>query len=671
MYRSVFFYLHTFNFLCLSYFLLFSLSANSQDIFQKTIGTNLDDSGSLFKTKDGYHLIGYTNINGSDDMYIVQLNTDFEVIWSKAIGSSGVERAVELIQKPNGNLIISGTGKSGSSTILMEITSDGNLINVTGFGSFHDRLQKIILTNDGGHLNYGELEGLVTGHNKVSVIKYDSLNNIEWRKFYNHSTSSDSESGHEMYARQAIQLNDSSYILLASYTKMNDGSNSRKIRIIKIDKDGNEEWVKGFHGGKMDNAFHMILCNDGGYMISATSNSYTSGYTDLLLIKTNENGEQQWLKTYGGNRNELAGQILQLPNGNFMVSGSTNSFGSDDLDFLLFEIDPNGSIIKAHTYGGNRDDILVKLDTTIDFYCLSGSSNSYNHGDKDILIVRTAFNDVSNECGLDVTSFINAETNTTTFTSDHYTQGDFVSPYDISITSSIITSTEKEQCSTCRSGETKILKLCPGDSILIDYRDINPISVIWQDGLTQVFRYLKTEGIYWIDVETIECSFRDSIIVEIEQIYNLDLGEDQFICFGDTLDLNATIPNALGYEWQDETTDPIFRATKPGEYKVIVDMSCGAITDSIHILPPNSDNIFIPNVITPDNDEWNNFFIIKGTDFEVRLTVFNRWGEEVYKSDSYNNDWNGQNLSSGIYYYFINIDCINKDYKGWLKIIKE
>lgn len=494
--------------------------------------------------------------------------------------------------------------------------------------------------------------------------------NIEWKKFYDTSSSSDSDSRFEMYARQIVQLKNSSFSILASYTNMNNATNSRKIRLIKIDENGNEEWVTGFHGGRMDNAFHMILCSDGGYLISATSNSYSGGNDELLLIKTDENGDQEWLKIYGGNGKEIAGQVLQLPNGNFMISGSTNSFGLGNYDFLLFEIDAQGEIIKAHTYGGDRDDIPIKLDAISGNFILSGSSTSFGPGDKNCFIVKTAFREASNECSVDVTTLLKSKTVTTTFTSDHYSQGDFISPNILNLTSTSMTSIESEPCNSCPEGNTKTIILCPNDSISIDYYDENINSVKWQDGYNKFLRILKTEGAYWIDVETNQCSYRDSIIVKKVNISDLNLGEDKYICFGDTLDLNGTIPNALGYVWQDGTTEAIYKVTNPGEYKVIVETICGAISDSIQLLSPKNDDIFIPNIITPNNDGYNDFFEILPTDHEVRIIVFNRWGKEVYKTNQYNNKWCGENLPSGIYYYLVNIGCTNQDYKGWLQISK-
>lgn len=118
-------------------------------------------------------------------------------------------------------------------------------------------------------------------------------------------------------------------------------------------------------------------------------------------------------------------------------------------------------------------------------------------------------------------------------------------------------------------------------------------------------------------------------------------------------------------------TTPIYNASRTGIYRVIVKTNCSIISGSIELVSPNNKDIFIPNVITPNNDGYNDSFIILGTDFPLRLIVVNRWGKEVYKSNSYNNKWTGQNLSSGVYYYLINIGCINQDFKGWLQILNE
>jgi len=67
-----------------------------------------------------------------------------------------------------------------------------------------------------------------------------------------------------------------------------------------------------------------------------------------------------------------------------------------------------------------------------------------------------------------------------------------------------------------------------------------------------------------------------------------------------------------------------------------------------------------PNVITSNNDNINEFFIVKNLeDYDrVHLIIFNRWGNIVYESTAYKNDWkgndrNGNPLNEGTYTYLV------------------
>ena len=69
--------------------------------------------------------------------------------------------------------------------------------------------------------------------------------------------------------------------------------------------------------------------------------------------------------------------------------------------------------------------------------------------------------------------------------------------------------------------------------------------------------------------------------------------------------------------------------------------------------------LFIPDAFSPNHDGINEQFIIAHAEtMRVKLEVFNRWGNSVYKSDDYKNDWDGkgtgvllgQDLPTGTYY---------------------
>jgi gliding motility-associated-like protein len=83
----------------------------------------------------------------------------------------------------------------------------------------------------------------------------------------------------------------------------------------------------------------------------------------------------------------------------------------------------------------------------------------------------------------------------------------------------------------------------------------------------------------------------------------------------------------------------------------------------------------IPEGFSPNNDGVHDFFvIIKPLNTTIDLEVFNRWGNVVFSSNNYNNDWNGkgtgnfagQDLVDGGYYYTLRA----VDDKGKVQVFK-
>ncbi|WP_211657650.1 Ig-like domain-containing protein [Parapedobacter composti] len=84
----------------------------------------------------------------------------------------------------------------------------------------------------------------------------------------------------------------------------------------------------------------------------------------------------------------------------------------------------------------------------------------------------------------------------------------------------------------------------------------------------------------------------------------------------------------------------------------------------------------IPNLFTPNGDGLNDRFVIKNLmQYQGReLLILNRWGNQVYKSTNYNNDWDGGSLAEGTYYYILRVRGNNngewRTYKGAVAIIR-
>jgi len=54
-----------------------------------------------------------------------------------------------------------------------------------------------------------------------------------------------------------------------------------------------------------------------------------------------------------------------------------------------------------------------------------------------------------------------------------------------------------------------------------------------------------------------------------------------------------------------------------------------------------------------------------------RVTIFNRWGTQVFHSDDYQNDWDGGDVSDGVYFYVVELWKGNVDtyYYGTLTVM--
>ena len=142
--------------------------------------------------------------------------------------------------------------------------------------------------------------------------------------------------------------------------------------------------------------------------------------------------------------------------------------------------------------------------------------------------------------------------------------------------------------------------------------------------------------------------------------------------------------NKLQEGWRDvfgPTADTAYEHTKPlpkGQYKLrVVSRNPSApftsYSNPIDFEVPGRE-VEIPNVITPNGDGANDKFVITNLEYYpgARLFIFNRWGQEMYQSMDYKNDWSAEGLTAGNYFYhlFVYDQAVETEYKGTLKVIR-
>jgi hypothetical protein len=149
-------------------------------------------------------------------------------------------------------------------------------------------------------------------------------------------------------------------------------------------------WSKTYGGNGEDIALDLVHTSDEGYALVGVTNSSGAGNYDFLLVKTDSSGNMQWNKTFGGPGNDVASALVQTSDGGYALAGSTNSFGAGSNDFLLVKTDSSGNMQWNRPYGGTGNDVASALVQTTDGgYALAGSTNSSGAGNYDFWLVKT------------------------------------------------------------------------------------------------------------------------------------------------------------------------------------------------------------------------------------------------------------------------------------------
>lgn len=167
--------------------------------------------------------------------------------------------------------------------------------------------------------------------------------------------------------------------------------------------------------------------------------------------------------------------------------------------------------------------------------------------------------------------------------------------------------------------------LCPGDTISISAPQ-NVFSYLWSDGSSTETFNIVAPGAYWIEVEHDCGSTFDSISIENSEPIFIDLGEDQLICFGDSVLLDVTTPFS-NYLWQNDSNSAAQWVKTEGIYSVHVDNNCYNSFDEIEIT-------FNPEIIIDFPDD---FTLCKSDSIILAPNVFN--SEYLWQDGSTNKDY--------------------------------
>lgn len=402
---------------CIIYFFIIlsaPILSGQQIVWNKFLGgRGFDNANAVaLNPREGSIYIGGTvrstegDVKGNHgilaDYWIVKMSYKGEVVWTKCLGGTGLDEAKDIRTTMDGGCIIVGTtssqdgdvkGNHGKMDIwVVRLTKYGEVLwsRACG-GTGNDKGNSVLPLSDGGFLVLGESgskNGDMTqayGGLDAWVAKLDEDGNLIWQRSYGGS-GSDAAMG-------AVELDDRSVVLLNTTDsrdfEISQSKGNKDLWIMRIEDLGSVSWEKSIGGEDNEDAHAILRAHDGGLLIAGTTFSSSGdiksnkGNGDLLLVKTDLEGNLLWTKTYGGSEPDGANQIFRTQDRNYIVVGTTQSKDGiiprnrGSYEGWALKINTKGEIIWHNTFGGKTQDMLYGgCETAGGDYIVVGYSES-------------------------------------------------------------------------------------------------------------------------------------------------------------------------------------------------------------------------------------------------------------------------------------------------------
>ena len=291
---------------------------------------------------------------------------DFDCLWKTNIGGSDADYANAVTVLKNGNLMVAG------QTYSNDVDFAGKLTGFSGaYMNTYDNTGKLIgsvllcgenadttayaacvdATDDGGYYVCGgyeegvynmssgdfavlNTEGSVHGQIDGYYAKYDANGEMVWIKGF---------SGSAYDQIKQVKATDDGGCILLVETNSEDGDMAGlgagifDLVLIKCDKDGNEQWKKVLSGSTMQSAsLGTAILSDGSYIVGGyaylgytfgdfTDLTYYGNTFDLFAVKISQDGTLLWARSYGGDGVDYCNAVMPTADGGFIMAGSTKS----------------------------------------------------------------------------------------------------------------------------------------------------------------------------------------------------------------------------------------------------------------------------------------------------------------------------------------------------------
>ena len=219
-----------------------------------------------------------------------------------------------------------------------------------------------------------------TSSNDITTIKYDLAGQQQWVQRYNGPGNSDDGTN----GTNAIAVDSSGNVYVAGWSA---GEQNTDYVVIKYNNNGDQQWAQRYNGlgNGYDAPYGIALDSSGNVYVTGSSTGDGTG-SDYTTIKYNPDGVQQWVQSYNGPGNgyDAALALAVDASGNAYVTGtSTAQNGQPDCTTIKYDTNGNQQWAKPYDGSANGTDYgnSIAVDASGNVYVTGSSEGSATNRD--------------------------------------------------------------------------------------------------------------------------------------------------------------------------------------------------------------------------------------------------------------------------------------------------
>ena len=297
--------------------------------------------------------------------------------WEATFGGEEYDRGHQVIQVQDGGLVIAGEtesyGNGANDVYLLKTGRDGELVWERTFGYNNGEVAYAVTECDNGDVILaGTTASFAPHYDELYLIRTDPDGSLLWEQAIGGED--------EEVARAVFQASDGG--IVAAGTR---GFSTPDVYVVKTDEDGNLLWERTWVDGM---GWAAMETSDGGILIGGHTGSLP-GPADMLVIKADQAGDEQWVLQYPGGGDTRVYDLSEMPDGSYVACGYDFAGGGTGMnEVCVLRVGSDGTPLGEIQYGGSASDVGHSIAVTQDGgLAICGETYSYGAGLSDVYVL--------------------------------------------------------------------------------------------------------------------------------------------------------------------------------------------------------------------------------------------------------------------------------------------